>query len=69
MSKTFNDILNEHKTKETSKLSEAQKKYRDFELNNIVEEVLRRNRNASADYIKEAAIKLFAEADKRGESN
>jgi len=62
-------MLNEHKTKETSKLSEAQKKFRDFESNTTVEEVLRRNRNASADYLKEIAIKLFAEADKRGESN
>lgn len=69
MTKTFHELLNEHKTKEASKLTEAQKKYRDFEAESTVEEFLRRNKSASAEYIQEIAVKLFAESEKRGGKN
>lgn len=65
MSKSFHDMLNAHKTEESSKLSPAQRAYRDYETRNAVEEILRKNSNASAEYLKELSVKLFAEAEKK----
>lgn len=58
-------MLNAHKSEEASKLSPAQIAYREYEARNAVEEILRKNRHASAEYLKELSVKLYAEAEKK----
>lgn len=63
--KALAEMVSAHKTNDVAKLTEAQKAFRQLETNQTVEEILRRNRNSSPDFLKEIASALFIAAEKQ----
>lgn len=56
-----------HKTDSRDKLNDAQKSYREMELTELTEKIIRQagGRNVSPEYLKELAASLYGEATKR----
>lgn len=60
-------LASKHRSDSREKLNSDYKAYRDLELEQLTEKIIRQagGRNVSAEYLKEIAASLFTEAQKR----